>query len=78
MSHRSSGKQLFTVIRSASLSNLYLSLRWSYMLYQLIAYYTIDRGVEKTLWEYLACTVIIFQNAAVLEVNPSRSLPPRS
>lgn len=48
------------------------------MLYQLIAYYTIDRGVEKTLWEYLACTVIIFQNAAVLEVNPSRSLPPRS
>lgn len=39
------------------------------MLYQLIAYYTIDKGVEKSLWDYLSLTVIIFQNAAVLEVN---------
>lgn len=39
------------------------------MLYQLIAYYTIDRRSDKTLWDYLACTVILFQNAAVLEVG---------
>jgi hypothetical protein len=38
------------------------------MLVQLISYYTIDRGSKQTLWEYLAWTVIIFQNAAVLEV----------
>lgn len=39
------------------------------MLYQLIAYYTIDKGIEKSLWDYLSLTVIIFQNAAVLEVR---------
>lgn len=39
------------------------------MLYQLIAYYTIHKGTKQTLWEYLSWTVIIFQNAAVLEVN---------
>lgn len=39
------------------------------MLYQLIAYYTIHRGTKQTLWEYISWTVIIFQNAAVLEVS---------
>lgn len=39
------------------------------MLYQLIAYYTIHRGTQQTLWEFISWTVIIFQNAAVLEVN---------
>lgn len=44
------------------------------MLYQLIAYYTIDKGIDKSLWDYLSCTVIIFQNAAVLEVSSTISL----
>jgi very-long-chain (3R)-3-hydroxyacyl-CoA dehydratase len=39
------------------------------MLYQLIAYYTIHSGTKQTLWEYIGWTVIIFQNAAVLEVS---------
>lgn len=39
------------------------------MLYQLIAYYTIHRGTQQTLWEYISWTVIIFQNAAALEVS---------
>lgn len=43
--------------------------RWTYMLYQLIAYYTIHRDTKQTLWEYISWTVIIFQNAAVLEVS---------
>ncbi|XP_059621532.1 very-long-chain (3R)-3-hydroxyacyl-CoA dehydratase 2 [Phlebotomus argentipes] len=43
-------------------------LGWSYMLYQLVAYYTIDSGSGKSLWDYLALTVIVFQNAAVLEI----------
>lgn len=38
------------------------------MLFQLISFYTIDRNSGKTLWEYISWTVIIFQNAAVLEV----------
>lgn len=43
-------------------------LGWTYMLYQLIAYYTIDKGTDKTLWDYLGFTVILFQNAALLEI----------
>ncbi|XP_058452985.1 very-long-chain (3R)-3-hydroxyacyl-CoA dehydratase 2 [Malaya genurostris] len=43
-------------------------LGWSYMLYQLVAYYTFDNGNGKPLWDYLGTTVIIFQNAAVLEI----------
>uniref|UniRef100_A0A182XXC5 Very-long-chain (3R)-3-hydroxyacyl-CoA dehydratase n=1 Tax=Anopheles stephensi TaxID=30069 RepID=A0A182XXC5_ANOST len=43
-------------------------LGWCYMLYQLIAYYTIDKGTQQTLWEYLGFTVILFQNAALLEI----------
>lgn len=41
------------------------------MLYQLVGYYTFDKGSGKTLWEYLGTTVQIFQNAAVLEVRAS-------
>lgn len=44
------------------------------MLYQLIAYYTIDKGIDKSLWDYLSATVIIFQNAALLEVSSTISL----
>uniref|UniRef100_A0A1L8DY34 Very-long-chain (3R)-3-hydroxyacyl-CoA dehydratase n=1 Tax=Nyssomyia neivai TaxID=330878 RepID=A0A1L8DY34_9DIPT len=43
-------------------------LGWSYMLYQLFAYYTFDGHSGQTLWEYISLTVIIFQNAAVLEI----------
>ncbi|KFB35502.1 hypothetical protein ZHAS_00002294 [Anopheles sinensis] len=43
-------------------------LGWSYMLYQLLAYYTVDKGTDKTLWDYLGFTVILFQNAALLEI----------
>jgi len=50
------------------LYNVAQVIGWSYMLYQLIAYYTIHRGTQQTLWEYIAWTVIIFQNAAVLEI----------
>ncbi|XP_055696523.1 very-long-chain (3R)-3-hydroxyacyl-CoA dehydratase 2 [Lutzomyia longipalpis] len=59
----------------SSLAKLYLILYnagqvlgWSWMLYQLLAYYTVDRDSGKTLWEYISLTVIIFQNAAVLEI----------
>ncbi|XP_055707040.1 very-long-chain (3R)-3-hydroxyacyl-CoA dehydratase 2 [Phlebotomus papatasi] len=43
-------------------------LGWGYMLYQLVAYYTIDSGSGKSLWNYLSLTVIVFQNAALLEI----------
>lgn len=38
------------------------------MLYQLFAFYTIDKQEKLSLWEYLKWTVMIFQNLAVLEV----------
>ncbi|CRK98938.1 CLUMA_CG011943, isoform A [Clunio marinus] len=50
------------------LYNVVMVVGWSYMLYQLIAYYTIHRGTTQTLWEFICWTVIIFQNAAVLEI----------
>lgn len=43
--------------------------RWSYMLYQLLSYYLTDLRNTITLWGYLGTTVIIFQNAAILEVS---------
>lgn len=39
------------------------------MFYQLLAYYTFDKGNGQTLWDYLGTTVMIFQNAAALEVS---------
>lgn len=42
------------------------------MLYQLIAFYTIDKQPDSvTLWDYIKWTVIIFQNMAVFEVSLS-------
>lgn len=41
---------------------------WSYILYQLIAYYTTNVAGGKTLWDYIGWSVILFQNAAVLEM----------
>lgn len=43
------------------------------MLYQLINYYTSDLRTTVGLWEYIGTTVVIFQNAAVLEVGPKAS-----
>lgn len=40
---------------------------WSYLLYQLARYH-ISPPKDTTLWEYVKLTVIIFQNAALLEV----------
>lgn len=42
------------------------------MLYQLIAYYLTDVAKGQSLWDYIGWTVIIFQNAAVLEVNKTK------
>lgn len=39
------------------------------MLYQLVHYYTSDLRKTNSLWEYIGTTVVIFQNAAILEVN---------
>lgn len=46
--------------------NLIQTIGWSYLLYQLILYYS--KPSQKTLYETVKCTVIIFQNAAILEV----------
>ncbi|XP_054271448.1 very-long-chain (3R)-3-hydroxyacyl-CoA dehydratase hpo-8 [Macrosteles quadrilineatus] len=40
---------------------------WSYLLYQLVNHYTSGRTTD-TLWNEVRLTVIIFQNAAVLEI----------
>lgn len=45
------------------------ALRWSFMLYQLFAYYLTDLHKTTHLWGYIGTTVVIFQNAAALEVN---------
>lgn len=39
------------------------------MLYQLIHYYTSDLRKTSSLWEYIGTTVVIFQNAALLEAS---------
>lgn len=46
-----------------------LSSSWSYMFYQLATYYLTDIRNTTSLWGYLGTTVVIFQNAAVLEVS---------
>lgn len=38
------------------------------MLYQLVNYYLSDLKRTNSLWEYIGTTVVIFQNAALLEV----------
>jgi very-long-chain (3R)-3-hydroxyacyl-CoA dehydratase len=51
------------------LYNVVQTLGWSYMLFQLIAFYTFDKQDPKvSLWDYIKWTVIIFQNAALLEI----------
>lgn len=43
-------------------------LGWSYLLYQIINYFTINTTNKDSLYDTVKCTVIIFQNAAVLEI----------
>lgn len=42
------------------------------MLYQLINYYLTDLRKTVGLWEYIGTTVVIFQNAAILEVRKTQ------
>uniref|UniRef100_A0A1B6L6H3 Very-long-chain (3R)-3-hydroxyacyl-CoA dehydratase n=1 Tax=Graphocephala atropunctata TaxID=36148 RepID=A0A1B6L6H3_9HEMI len=60
--------------RSSSLSNLYLFLYnfvqvlgWSFLLYQVAHHYVSGKSTE-TLWPEVKLTVLVFQNAAVLEI----------
>ncbi|KAK9879756.1 hypothetical protein WA026_006818 [Henosepilachna vigintioctopunctata] len=46
--------------------NAIQTIGWSFLLYQLALYYLMPK--EKSLYETVKCTVIIFQNAAILEV----------
>lgn len=47
------------------------SFRWSYLLYQLVNYYTNPPASKAPLWDIVKLGVIVFQNAAFLEVNLS-------
>jgi len=47
--------------------NLGQTLGWSYILYQIIQYY-IESSSDSTLWDKAKLSVIVFQNAAVLEI----------
>lgn len=40
---------------------------WSYLFYQLVSYH-VNPPKDVTLWEHVKTTVVIFQNAAILEV----------
>lgn len=41
---------------------------WSYLFFQILSFYLLGSYPNKKLWEVVSTTVIIFQNAAVLEV----------
>lgn len=43
------------------------------MLYQLLNYYLTDLRKTTELWNYIGTTVVIFQNAAVLEVRKTHT-----
>ncbi|XP_012058340.1 PREDICTED: very-long-chain (3R)-3-hydroxyacyl-CoA dehydratase 2 [Atta cephalotes] len=48
--------------------NLGQTLGWSYLLYQIIQYYLESSSSDNTLWNETKLPVIIFQNAALLEI----------
>lgn len=59
---------------SSTLAKIYLCvynfgqvLGWSYILYQIIDYYTVST-TKSSLWNTVDISVIVFQNAAVLEI----------
>lgn len=43
--------------------------RWSYLLYQILIFYLTGMYAEQKLWDVVSTTVIIFQNAAILEAS---------
>ncbi|KAK4879417.1 hypothetical protein RN001_007563 [Aquatica leii] len=47
--------------------NLVQTLGWSFMFYQLVQYYLFPKS-DASLYDSLKCTLIIFQNAAILEI----------
>ncbi|KAG5312377.1 HACD2 dehydratase, partial [Acromyrmex insinuator] len=48
--------------------NLGQTLGWSYLLYQIIQYYLESSSSDSTLWNKTKLPIIIFQNAALLEI----------
>jgi len=50
------------------LYNLVQTLGWSYLLYQIIEHYTSENREEVLLYDAVKCSLIIFQNLAMLEV----------
>ncbi|KAJ8920928.1 hypothetical protein NQ315_015721 [Exocentrus adspersus] len=44
------------------------TLGWTYLLFQLVTFYLASTNDNKSLYDTVKCTVIVFQNAAVLEV----------
>lgn len=45
--------------------------RWCYILFKVVNFYLGNEDKNKTLWEIVELAVIIFQNAAALEVSPA-------
>lgn len=68
ISNKSKGQSIFSKIYLLTY-NFGQTFGWSLMLYQLIYYYISDLRKTTPLWEYIGTTVVIFQNAAILEVN---------
>ncbi|KAF4527504.1 hypothetical protein B566_EDAN016201 [Ephemera danica] len=67
-SDKSSKKEVGILAKSYLLAyNVAQVAGWSYLLYQMILYYT-NPSPEQSLWETVKWTVIVFQNAAILEV----------
>lgn len=50
------------------LYNSFQVVGWSYLLYQILIFYLTGMYAEQKLWDVVSTTVIIFQNAAILEV----------
>jgi len=73
-SSKSDSRSSKTVKKSSTIANIYLFLYnfvevlgWSYLLYQLVTHYMSGRTTE-SLWPEVKLTLLIFQNAAVLEI----------
>lgn len=50
------------------MKDLYLVFRWTYLLLQTLGYF-LNRGKLENYWDEIKWTVVIFQNAAILEVR---------
>ncbi|XP_050546407.1 very-long-chain (3R)-3-hydroxyacyl-CoA dehydratase hpo-8-like [Daktulosphaira vitifoliae] len=65
--HEKNKKSSYLVNAYLFAYNLIQSIGWSYLLYQICNFY-IFPPKEKTLWDVVKYTVIIFQNAACIEI----------